>query len=318
VRLPNRDLQIFSLSALDVLAMACGVFVLLLVLLMPYYRRSFDLHAAIEAIRASTASASARTEAAHSELDRLRGEADRARAEAARLEAETGRMLAQARSLAPALPPPQAPARPRAPDAASARVQELDLVFIVDTTASMGPALSELAASMRAVVRILGRLVPSVRVGIAAYSDSDTGLPPPPSLTLTPADGAGLAHLVPFIETLSASVIGSRSVDEDMHLGVEAALRLPFRPGARQALVLLADAPPHDWARSQVLSRTRAFAMARPGRTVSALFVWTPGSRRNEAGARLFLQQVALAGGGHYSEHVGGMVEDVLLSVLTE
>jgi hypothetical protein len=317
VRLPNRELQIFSLSALDVLAMACGVFVLLLVLLMPYYRRSFDAHAAIEAIRATTATAARQVEATRSELRHLRGRADQDSAETAHLEAETRQLLARAQSLA-APATPQAPPRPRATDAAPTTVRELDLVFIVDTTASMGPALNELAASIRAVVRILERLVPSVRVGIAAYSDSDTGLPPPPSLRLTLTDEAGLARVVTFIETLSASVIGSRSVDEDMHLGVEAALRMPFRPGARQALAIVADAPPHDWARSQVLSRTRAFAMARPGRTVSALFVWTPGSRRNDAGARRFLQQVALAGRGRYSEHVGGMVEDVLLSVLTE
>lgn len=317
MRLPSRELQIFSLSALDVLAMACGVFVLLLVLLMPYYRRSFDAQAAIEAVRASTATAATQVEATRAELESLRRRADRDSAEAARLEALTGQLLERAQSLA-APATPRTPPRPSAADAAPTTVRELDLVFVVDTTASMGPALSELAASMRAVVRILERLVPSVRVGIAAYSDSDTGLPPPPSLRLTPTDEAGLARVVPFIETLSASVIGSRSVDEDMHLGVEAALRMPFRASARQALVIVADAPPHDWARAQVLSRTRAFALARPGRTVSALFVWTPGSRRNEAGARRFLQQVALAGRGHYSEHVGGMVEDVLLSVLTE
>ena len=45
---PSRELSIFSLSALDVLAMATGTFVLLMVILMPYYRMSFDANAAIE------------------------------------------------------------------------------------------------------------------------------------------------------------------------------------------------------------------------------------------------------------------------------
>ena len=144
MRLPNRELQIFSLSALDVLAMACGVFVLLLVLLMPYYRRSFDAHAAIEAIRASTATAARQVEATRSELRHLRGRADQDSAETAHLEAETRQLLARAQSLA-APATPQAPPRPRATDAAPTTVRELDLVFIVDTTASMGPALSELA-----------------------------------------------------------------------------------------------------------------------------------------------------------------------------
>jgi len=295
VRLPNRQLQIFSLSALDVLAMACGVFVLLLVLLMPYYRRSFDANAAIEAIRASAAATAARVEDAKRELELLRGRADRARAESARLEGETAWLLALE---------PQA--RPRASgDATPTVVRELDLVFVVDTTASMGPVLRELAGAMRAIVRILGRLVPSVSVGVAAYSDSDTGLPPPPSLPLTPADAAGVARVILFLEGLSSATVGSRTVDEDMHLGMEAALRTPFRPGARQAVVVMADAPAHDWAKAGVLGRTRAFVLAAPGRTVSALFVWTPGSRRNEAGGRAFLRRL----GSFALRGVEGVVE---------
>ena len=40
----NRDLVLFNLSALDVLATAAGVFVLLAVLMMPYFRKSLDAY----------------------------------------------------------------------------------------------------------------------------------------------------------------------------------------------------------------------------------------------------------------------------------
>ena len=49
---PNRDIALFTLSALDALACATGVFVLLLVVLMPYYRNNFDSRAALEGLRA--------------------------------------------------------------------------------------------------------------------------------------------------------------------------------------------------------------------------------------------------------------------------
>jgi hypothetical protein len=52
MRRRNRSISILSMSALDVLAMASGVFVLLLVILMPYYRKTMDAHA--EAGHAST------------------------------------------------------------------------------------------------------------------------------------------------------------------------------------------------------------------------------------------------------------------------
>ena len=318
MRLPSRQLQIFSLSALDVLAMACGVFVLLLVLMMPYYRRTLDAAAAVQAIRASAATVAAEIPDVEAETVRLRGRAEELLAEAARLEGETRRLLAAARAAADN-PRPAAPARPQAVgDVTPSTVRELDLVFVVDTTASMEPVLRELAAAMGAIVRVLRRLVPSVRVGIAAYSDSDTGRPPPPSLPLTAADEAGSARIADFLEGLSAATVGSRTTDEDLHVGVETALGMVFRGGARQALVVVTDAPAHDWAMPRVLGRTRAFVLGAPGRTVSTLFVWTPGSRQNEAGARAFLRQVAVAGRGSYSEHVGGLIENVLLSVLTE
>ena len=51
MRRPSRTVSIFTLSALDVLAMATGVFVLLVVMLMPYYRKTFDAGAEMEGLR---------------------------------------------------------------------------------------------------------------------------------------------------------------------------------------------------------------------------------------------------------------------------
>jgi hypothetical protein len=64
----------------------------------------------------------------------------------------------------------------------------MDLVFVVDTTASMTPAIGQMRSSMQGIVRILERLVPSLRVGIVAYSDRDTGREPLSILPLTSTD----------------------------------------------------------------------------------------------------------------------------------
>ena len=72
---PNRNISILSMSALDVLAMATGVFVLLLVMLMPYYRKTMDAYAEIDAARVATA-------AAHAEVQSLQTTAARYRADA--------------------------------------------------------------------------------------------------------------------------------------------------------------------------------------------------------------------------------------------
>jgi hypothetical protein len=62
-------------------------------------------------------------------------------------------------------------------------------------------------------------MVPSVRIGISAYKDHDIPLPPVVTFPLTPADPF-LPRIVGFIESIDASPIGSRTLDEDVHLGL--------------------------------------------------------------------------------------------------
>jgi nucleoid-associated protein YgaU len=81
----NRDLVLFNLSALDVLATATGVFVLLAVLLMPYFRKTLDAHAEIADVRAS--------------IERLEAEVEGARRAAASEAAAAAEIAAEAQAL---------------------------------------------------------------------------------------------------------------------------------------------------------------------------------------------------------------------------
>jgi hypothetical protein len=82
LRRPNRDISIFTLSALDVLAMSAGVFVLLLVMLMPYHRKSFDAEAEIQAVRVAAATMRAEVQSVEATAARYRAEAEAAEADA--------------------------------------------------------------------------------------------------------------------------------------------------------------------------------------------------------------------------------------------
>ena len=59
---------------------------------------------------------------------------------------------------------------------------------MIDTTASMTPVIGDLALSLASVVRVLERMVPSIRIGISAYNDRDTGQVPVVSLPPTLAN----------------------------------------------------------------------------------------------------------------------------------
>jgi von Willebrand factor type A domain len=311
MRRRNRTISILSLSALDVLAMATGVFVLLLVMLMPYYRKTFDANAEIEAVRVAAAASMTEVQALEKTAARYLAEAGAAAAQAAELNARAAALEQAARPVAPQ------PVARAGPDARQQVIEAIDLAFVIDTTASMRPVIRELAVSMRSIVRILQRLVPSVRIGVSAYKDRDTGLPPVITFPLTPTDPY-LPRIVGFVESLDASPIGSRTIEEDVHLGLEAATLMRWRADARQVLVVIGDAEAHAEYQNETFWRARNFVQGNELRSLSTLFVTTPSSLSAGQRARPYFQALAQAGDGTFNDHTGSMTESVLLSVLVD
>jgi hypothetical protein len=306
MRRPTREISIFTLSALDVLAMSTGVFVVLLVMLMPYYRKTFDVTAEIEAVRVAAASTRAEISALDAQARRLSAEAEAAEQEAERLNTAAAALETEAAPV-PALRPGQTGVQPL--------FEAMDLVFVIDTTASMTPPIRELSASMQSLVRILERLVSSVRIGVVDYRDRDIRAPPVIVLPPTSTD-PDPARIVAFVDALHASPVGSRTIEEDLHLGLEAAMAMELRPEARQALVVIGDAAAHPELQAETLFKVRRFAHGGAERSVSALFVSTPSSRSEGDRARAFFEELAFAGKGSFHDHAGSMIESVLLSVL--
>lgn len=319
----NRDLVLFNLSALDVLATATGVFVLLAVLLMPYFRKTLEAHAEIADVRASVAELEAEVEG----LRRAAAEEEAAAAEIS-AEAEATEAAAARRSATTKeLDQEAARARSRADqdeklvasleqDYDKRIVESLDLVFVIDTTASMRPVIRDLSLSMSGIVRVLQRLVPSLRVAVVAYRDYDTGggwsvrsLPPTPT-------GSAMADVQYFVDGLRRAIRSSRTPREAVYAGLREALSLPLRPGAKQSIIVIGDAAPHRNEERRTLDLARRYVRSGSERSVSALFVDTPAYRLYGTGDRDFFTTLARTGGGEFNEHSGGMIEGVLLSVL--
>jgi hypothetical protein len=171
--------------------------------------------------------------------------------------------------------------------------------------------------SLTSVVRVLERMVPSIRIGVSAYNDRDTGQIPVVVLPLTSAN-EHLDRVLAFLEQLSSSTVGSRTIEEDVGLGLEAAMLMNLRPDVRQTFVLIGDASVHLELVQETLYRVRNFVAGHRQRTISALYVPTPSSiEHGEDIPITFFRAVAEAGKGNYTDHTGRMMESVLLSVLT-
>jgi hypothetical protein len=323
MRKPNRDIQVFSLSALDVLAMSMGAFVVLVTLLMPYYRKTQDANAEIADIRVSIAAELARaadleTGAARdaSTAAEIMAEAEAASARAdviAQRVAEVENAIKTARATGGGAP--RETGEPKATGDTTV-VDEMDIVFVMDTTRSMAPALADLAKSLSGIVRVLERLVPSVRIGFVAYTDSDTGYQPIRAMPITDT-ATGMHRILAFVGNLGPPPRGSRTIEEDVHLGLHRALGMNWRPRAKQVMVVIGDAKAHLRFEGQALNRVKHFVRGGDNRAVSALFVSTPTSRSRGDRDRSFFQRLARAGGGTFNDHTGQMFESVILAVLT-
>jgi hypothetical protein len=321
---PRREVSIFTLSALDVLATATGTFVLIVVILMPYYRKTFTAGAELEEVRAAIAT----TEAQVPELEE---QIARERAASADAEADTARLLADIVRLRTDLQA-DADAAADAQSAAAARqekidrlkntideriIKQLDVIFVIDTTRSMETALEELGYALRGVARILERLVPSVRIGVVSYRDRDIGLPPIQKFMPTDTK-TGLNRIVRFVQGLGVAPRGGRTREEDLYLGLTEALAMPLRPDAKQTVIVIGDAATHPRDQQAALARARRFAESGRQRSISTLFVATPISIHYGQGDRAFFQALAQAGRGSFNDHAGEMIESILLSTLVD
>jgi multidrug efflux pump subunit AcrA (membrane-fusion protein) len=307
-------MEFLSISALDLFASALGIFVLMAILLFPYYLRQPSLEIGLEGAQAELA-------ASGSSLQ----EAERTAQTQALRQAQASAALAQAREQLQAAEAEAAaaeeldlhddaseedrPAPARRPTPLS--INDLDLVFVMDTTGSMRNELADVQANLLGVIRVLHRLAPSLRVGFVAFKDRGAAYVTR-SFPLSPMTGPNVTEVVRFVGQMSAEGGGDDPEPVDEALAV--AVAMPWRADAQGQIIVIGDAPARPSVRQRALQLAERFGSSTPERdlprTVSAIYTGPP------SGARIFFEQIAQAGGGDFSAYQGQIIEDVLLSVL--
>jgi len=315
--------QALSISALDLFASALGVFVLMFVLLLPFYLKQPSIEAAqagAEAQLAEVKDRHAAAEKAASEAqDDLAGAREAlgaAESRVARLQATLEERLA-ALAAAEAEAPVEAPPRTQKPTVlthgGTLAIEDLDLVIVMDATASMREELADVRANLAGIARILNRLSPELRMGFVAYRDRDA----PPIVSafgLRAMSDQNLQAILRFVDSLEAR--GGGDKPEPVDQALQAAVDMDWRSDAKGRIIVIGDAPAHraNWTRTHDLAaafRTSA-SSGDPtyDRGVSAIV--TGGRSATER----FFRELATAGGGEASAHRGAMLESVLLTIL--
>jgi hypothetical protein len=307
---------IVTVSALDLFASALGAFMLLTLLMMPFWLKQPSLErervgAEAELQAAGRAAEEAEREATEAQADleaALHGLATARGEEAAARDALEQAQRAAAASVQP-VGVPEAPPAPPAPRVGQIRIHDLDLVFVMDTTGSMRPALEDVQASLLSIVRILARLSPSLRVGFVSYRDHGEAYVTR-EMPLLAVDRANTAALLEFVQGLRAA--GGSDEPEAVAEALEVALAMRWRPDAAGRIVVIGDAPAHRPEAALALARrftASAPSGGRPRRITSILI-------GHDGPAADFFTALAAGGGGNSSPYQGQMLESVLLAVL--
>lgn len=117
----------------------------------------------------------------------------------------------------------------------------VDLVYVVDTTGSMGDDIDAAKAQMRSILADLTRANPDRRVGIVAYRDRGDIYT---TLVVVPLerDENRIEAGIDWLRTA-----GGGDLREHVYAGLDTALHdQPWRAGAEHHIVLIGDAPPHE------------------------------------------------------------------------
>lgn len=315
--IPKRNFGALSVSALDLFASALGVFILIAILMFPYYLRQPSIRAELAGAEAELSAAGDSTEAILEEIAALRDERRRAETEQAealedleRLRVAEQRASEELSQAETTLGKQKKEMRSLGERMAKLAILDLDLVFVMDTTGSMRDELEDIQANLLGIIRILYRLAPTLQVGFVAFKDRGEDYVVR-SYRLRDMTRDHLRSIVSFVNDLEASGGGDRPEPVDQAL--EKAVAMNWRDEAHGKIIVISDAAAHrrNWERTMEMADTfrRVPNTALP-RNVSTIFT---GSDQT---ARRFMRQLAEAGGGDYSNHKGQMIESVLLAVI--
>lgn len=311
---PNREIVAFSLSAVDLFASALGAFMIVVVLLLPYFRNLTDVEARRQEARQHLEEVKLALAEANTALAKAAAAARAA--EAVAEAAESKRDLArQKHDAAGQAAGGSAKAMAAcATTRASLAIGALDVVLAVDTTGSMGGELSALRTEIGGIARVLDRIAGEVRIGVVAYRDDDgmtAGSYVTRTLPLVPV-GGGLAAIEGFLGGLDAA--GGGNCPEDVHKALTEAAGLSWRPDARRHIVVVGDAEAAPSDQPEAFTRARDFAAT--GGKVSAVFTSHPDSSCSMDQAGPFFRKLATEGQGRFVDGDGTVMEAVLMALL--
>lgn len=314
MRRRNRDINIFSISALDLFASAMGVFVLLTIILFPYYMKQHTVVQQMQRLKQELQTAQQKLRQAEGDAGGAETDIKRARAEARRARAEAKAAQAEARAAREKLAAAQSLAEAAKKEAEalrkgntrlrkqkrSSRVFALlgittnakSFVILVDMSSSMMAYSRVMARTMQRLldplgaetkVQIIGFNAPNNRAQLYAWRSP---------FNLSPMTASNKRQAMAFARALSRRFSGRTPT----HRALREALRY-----SAEAIILLSDGAPTDSKVDIIIQDiTRANAGKKEINTVAI------GDFNKHPALVRFLQALAKRNRGEFTGVAGG------------
>lgn len=305
LRARNREINIFSMSALDLFAAALGAFILIAIALFPYFLNTGITTTEEEPTK------KAGSEPSSDPLHDVVARQQAALEDAAKQKEE---LVDQIKQLEKNLKEVQG----KAP--VDFQFPHLDLVVALDITGSMVDEIAGLKQELDQLVRVLSQLAPSVAIGVVAFGDRGYQRP------FTQFDLVEIKHswrnlgkLRSYIHRLVPQMgmtPGDRNMDspEAFYGALLRAMGSPWRRQAeKKMIVMVTDNTAYPEEILTTYDAAAAFAKRGSGYGVSTVYTVTHG---HEVVVEDFLAAVARAGRGQAVRGGGSMTANLLLSLL--
>ena len=284
----SREISIFSMSALDLFASALGAFILIAIVIFPYFPNTGRTPVVVMAAPAPDPPVCPPLTPCPPVPD------------------------------PPECPPPCPPA-PDPPEEPAASFPHLDLVIALDITGSMGEQIAGLKAEVGQLSRLLIGLTPSLGIGVVAFGDREYE-EPHTAFALQEVSGApgAQADLQDFVEDLDIREGRGSGTNDDYPeaflLALREAKKMSWRAQAElRVIVLITDNPAYLEEVEESVSEAASFAATGDGR-VSTVLV---NNGRGLDWTEEFLERVAAAGRGQLVRDASGSITvNLLLSLL--
>ena len=256
-----------------------GAFIILAVILFPYYQKLEDAPSTEEFNKLSQKVAAAQS-TAEQQLDKL------------------GKIEQKVHKLKP---------------------KDIEVVFVLDTTMSMQNEIESLKRHIKDVAHTLSLVNKKARIGFVAFRDAEearknssgyaTKVHPMREMTAT-----NLQSLNRFVQSLSTGS-GGDTAPESLSLGMQKALAMDWTSGdSKHIIVVITDAKAKDEARALALANEFSTNTTSPNpKKVSVILANT----RHANLGRSYLQSLAKAGNGEFIEDSGRMLTSLLKATLS-